>query len=41
MLGPLLEVKPTKSGNKRTLPHEGRLSGQQRKSEGTPLNRRC
>ena len=39
-VGPLLEVKPTKSGNKRTLPHEGRLSGQQRTSGGTPLHNR-
>ena len=38
--GPLLVVKPRKSGAKRTMPLEGRLSGRQQKSEATPLNSR-
>ncbi len=38
--GPLLGVKQTKSGAKRTSAFEGLLSGRQRKSEGAPLNSR-
>ena len=35
---PVLGVKRTERVEKRTLGHEGLLSGQQRKSAGTPLN---
>ena len=38
--GPLPCVKLTLPAGKRTSPHEGLFSGQQRKSEGTPVNSR-
>ena len=37
---PLSDLKLTQFGGKRTLGHEGLLSGRQRKPEGTPLNSR-